>query len=185
MSQALLIVDVQNGFCEGGSLPVAGGLEVAGRIREYILTHPGRYYRIFATRDWHVDPGEHFTEWPVHCVAGTPDAQLRPELPQNWLDGVLDKGERAAAYSGFEARNDRGDLLSQLWYADVREVDIVGIATDYCVKATALDACKHGFSVRVLRDLCAAVTPETEAQALEQMGHAGAEITDSKAAIAA
>ena len=169
--RALIIVDVQNDFCEGGSLAVDGGADVAARIdgREYDV--------VVATQDFHVDPGDHFTEWPAHCVAGTPGADFHPALDTTHIDAVFRKGADRAAYSGFEGATDDGTALAEfLRDRDVTTVDVVGLATDHCVRATALDAAGAGFTTRVLLDLCAGVDPDTTAAALDEMRAAGVEL---------
>lgn len=167
MSRALLVVDVQKDFCEGGSLAVQGGVAAAHRISEYLAGDHG-YDVIVATRDHHVDPGTHFSErpdfvdsWPPHCVVGTEGADFPEELTFRDFDDVFDKGEYAPAYSGFEGVNDNGTKLPD-WLAEhgVDSVDVVGIATDYCVRYTALDAVAAGLDARVLLDYTAAVAPE-------------------------
>lgn len=182
--RALLVVDVQNDFCEGGSLAVAGGAHVAAAITDLLEHGADRYAVVAATRDHHVDPGAHFSPtpdyvdtWPAHCVAGTPGAQFHPALSTVGVDAVFDKGEHAAAYSGFEGVDAQGTSLGS-WLAaqGVDEVDIVGIATDHCVRATALDAARAGLHTRVLLDLTAGVAPQTVAEALEQMAAAGVEL---------
>lgn len=179
MGTALIIVDVQNDFCEGGSLAVAGGTAVARAISAE-LGRDGGWDHVVATRDHHVDPGAHFGDppdfvdsWPRHCVAGTHGAQLHPELATERIEAVFDKGEYAAAYSGFEARAD-GVLLGDWLRANaVDRVDVVGLATDHCVRATALDALGQGFPARVLLDLSAGVAEETTAEAVAAMLAAG------------
>jgi nicotinamidase/pyrazinamidase len=165
MSTALIVVDVQNDFCEGGSLAVAGGAKVAADIATLLAGRHG-YDHVVATRDHHIDPGGHFAAdpdyrdtWPAHCVAGTAGADLHPPLRAEQFEAIFDKGEYAAAYSGFEGTCDGEGL--DVWLADheVTRVDVVGIATDYCVKATALDAAAAGLRVRVLLNLTAAVAP--------------------------
>ncbi|MFG1698706.1 nicotinamidase [Nonomuraea sp. NPDC049309] len=179
MGTALIVVDVQNDFCEGGSLAVAGGSEVAAAISRHVAEHP--YDHVVATRDHHIDPGDHFAEnpdyaasWPAHCVAGTPGAEFHPAFDASRVEEVFSKGAYEAAYSGFEGRSEDGVPLVR-WLADrgVTEVDVVGIATDHCVRATALDAAEHGLSVRVLLDLTAGVAPETTEAALAEMEQAG------------
>lgn len=182
--KALVIVDVQNDFCEGGSLAVSGGAAVARGVTELLREHRGDYTLVAATRDYHVDPGAHFAaepdfrdSWPVHCVAGTEGAELHPGLDQGLVDEVFDKGRDTAAYSGFEARSAAGKLLGErLKEAGVQELDVAGIATDYCVRATVLDGLKEGFRVRLLNRLSAGVTEDTSDQAVEEMARAGAEI---------
>ena len=164
---ALVVVDVQNDFCEGGSLAVTGGLAVAARVKELLATDHG-YAAVVATRDHHIDPGAHFSDtpdyvdsWPRHCVAGTPGADLTDPLAVSDFDAVFDKGEYAAAYSGFEGVDAEGTgLAAWLRTHGIDRVDVCGIATDFCVDATALDAAHEGLSPTVLTDLTAAVTPE-------------------------
>jgi nicotinamidase/pyrazinamidase len=184
LKKALVIVDVQNDFCEGGSLAVTGGAAVARDLTEFLREHRADYQLVAATRDYHVDPGAHFAaepdfhdSWPVHCVAGTEGAELHPGLDRGLIDEVFDKGRDTAAYSGFEARSGSGKLLGErLREAGVEELDVAGIATDYCVRATVLDAVKAGFKVRLLGRLSAGVAPETSEHAVEEMARAGSEI---------
>jgi nicotinamidase/pyrazinamidase len=184
MKKALIMVDVQNDFCEGGSLAVAGGAAVAKGLTEHLREHRGDYALVAATRDYHVDPGPHFAaepdyrdSWPVHCVAGTAGAELHPDLDRGLVDEVFDKGEDSAAYSGFEARSRAGKLLGErLREAAVEQLEVAGIATDYCVRATVLDALREGFKVRLLAALSAGVAPDTSEQALKEMARAGSEI---------
>ena len=165
--RALVVVDVQNDFCEGGSLAVAGGADVAARISDFLVERASDYDVIVATQDHHIDPGTHFSDhpdfvdtWPVHCVAGTEGAEFHPQLTWRDFAAVFRKGEYAAAYSGFEGSFDGIGLGSFLTGRGITEVDVCGIATDYCVKATALDAARDGFRTAVLIDLTAAVAPE-------------------------
>ncbi|MEU9078886.1 isochorismatase family protein [Kitasatospora sp. NPDC004745] len=188
MHRALIVVDVQNDFCEGGSLAVAGGAEVAAAITDLIAESAAGYQHILATRDHHIDPGPHFSaepdyvdSWPVHCVAGTEGVGFHPNFAPAVISGaveaVFDKGAYAAAYSGFEGldENDRGPL-EWLRERQVDEIDVVGIATDHCVRATALDAARAGFTTRVLLDLTAGVAPETTTAALAELRAAGVEL---------
>ncbi|GGS95095.1 nicotinamidase [Nonomuraea spiralis] len=179
MGTALIIIDVQNDFCEGGSLPVAGGSEVAAAITRHLSDHG--YDHVVATRDYHVDPGDHFsadpdfaTTWPAHCVAGTPGADFHPSFDVSEVEEVFSKGAHAAAYSGFQGASGDGAPLAE-WLAErgVNEVDVVGIATDHCVRATALDAVANGLAVRVLLDLTAGVDRTTTESAMAQMEAAG------------
>jgi nicotinamidase/pyrazinamidase len=182
VSSALLVVDVQNDFCEGGSLAVAGGSETARRINELLRGHP--YPLVVATRDWHVDPGDHFSarpdfadSWPPHCVAGSDGAGFHPSLDPSRIDVVVSKGAHTPAYSGSEGSDDDGRSLDAvLATAGVDRVDLVGIATDYCVRATALDARQLGLAVHVLLDLCARVAPGTTAAAVADFEAAGVEV---------
>ena len=183
MARALLVVDVQNDFCEGGSLAVVGGGAVARAISDRLDI--GDYDHAVATRDHHIDPGGHFSKapdyidtWPAHCVAGTPGAELHPDLDRTNLELVFDKGEYAAAYSGFEGITDQDGrpLLDWLRAHHIDSVEIVGIATDHCVRATALDAVAGGLTTAVRLDLTAGVARTTVDLALEQMREAGAEL---------
>jgi len=184
VKRAFVIVDVQNDFCEGGSLAVTGGAAVARGVTEFLREHRADYALVAATRDYHVDPGAHFAaepdfkdSWPVHCVAGTEGAELHPDLDRGLVDEVFDKGRDTAAYSGFEARSADGSLLGErLKEAGVEELDVAGIATDYCVRATVLDGLKEGFRVRLLGRLSAGVAEDTSDLAVEEMARAGAEI---------
>jgi nicotinamidase/pyrazinamidase len=189
-TRALIVVDVQNDFCEGGSLPVSGGAAVAAAISEHLHARAGEYAAVVATRDWHLDPGRHFAAegtapdyvqtWPVHCVAGSPGARPHPALDVAPVQAWFTKGEHAAAYSGFEgtteADGERVGLGSWLRARAVDAVDVVGIATDHCVRATALDAIGEGFATRVLLDLTAGVAPATTATALDELRAAGAQL---------
>ena len=185
MTRALVVVDVQNDFCEGGSLPVAGGGDVAAAITAFLRERGGDYGHVVATRDWHVDPGDHFApepdfvdSWPPHCVVGTPGARFHPALDVSTVAAVFNKGEHAAAYSGFEGATESGErLVDWLRARGVDRVDVVGIATDHCVRATAVDAARAGFETRVLLDLTAGVAAETVESALVQLEEAGVELT--------
>jgi nicotinamidase/pyrazinamidase len=179
MSKALVVVDVQNDFCEGGSLAVTGGASVAAGISTLLAT--AEYSLVVATRDAHRDPGDHFSEhpdyvehWPAHCVIGTPGAELHPNLDTQRIDAIFDKGAFRAAYSGFEGVDSEGTSLADWLRArDVDAVDVVGIATDHCVRATALDAVAAGFTTTVLLDHTAGVATTTVERAIEQMSAAG------------
>jgi nicotinamidase/pyrazinamidase len=221
MSRALIIVDVQNDFCEGGSLPVEGGAELAGAISEYVDAHHGQFDHIVATQDWHIDPGAHFSEdpdfvdsWPKHCVAGTRGADLHPDLDTEYIQAYFRKGQFTAAYSGFEgllapddavptgdrkpgampvaggatggdldvapdaealAGEDAIGLDDWLQSHDVEDVVVVGIATDHCVKATALDGVQAGYSVTVLRALTVGVAEDLD-DAIAEMELGGVDI---------
>jgi nicotinamidase/pyrazinamidase len=186
--RALVIVDVQNDFCEGGSLAVTGGSAVARAISAR-LAGPGRggYGQVVATQDYHVDPGAHFsaepdfaTTWPPHCVAGTAGADFHPDLDVSAVDEVFRKGAHAAAYSGFEgASADGSSLLSWLSRHEVSGVDVAGIATDYCVRATAADAARAGLRTRVLLGLTAGVAAGTTRTALAELQALGVELADA------
>ncbi|HJX43437.1 MAG TPA: isochorismatase family protein [Geodermatophilus sp.] len=181
MRRALLVVDVQNDFCEGGSLAVTGCSAVAAAITEHVRCSD--YAHVVATRDHHVDPAGHFAEqpdyldtWPAHCVVGTDGAELHPALDRAPLEAVFDKGEYAAAYSGFEGRAGGVALADWLRERGVDAVDVAGIATDHCVRATALDALAEGFRVRVLLHLTAGVAQASTAAALDQLRTAGVDL---------
>jgi nicotinamidase/pyrazinamidase len=195
-TSALVVVDVQNDFCGGGSLVVPGADALARRIAGYLDTNSRGYDVVVATLDWHVDPGTHFasatgeppdmaTTWPDHCVAGTSGAELQDAVSAALTRaGATEfrKGVRAAAYSGFEASIDGlGEEPLSEWLTErgVTDVDVVGLATDYCVLATALDARKLGFATSVLSDLVAGVAQSTTAAALEQLEAADVDVTDS------
>ncbi|MDR7082948.1 nicotinamidase/pyrazinamidase [Arthrobacter ginsengisoli] len=221
MSRVLIIVDVQNDFCEGGSLPVAGGAALAGAISEYVDAHHGQFDHVVATQDWHIDPGAHFSEdpdfvesWPKHCVAGTRGAELHPDLDTEYIQAYFRKGQFSAAYSGFEgllapddavptgdrkpgampvsgsatgagaddggsgdfaAVEDAIGLDDWLQSHDVEDVVVVGIATDHCVKATALDGVQAGYSVTVLRELTVGVAEDLD-DAVAEMELGGVDI---------
>ena len=187
--RALIIVDVQNDFCEGGSLAVAGGAAVARAISGLLAGGGAGYDHVVATKDFHVDPGSHFSDhpdyadsWPPHCVAGTTGADFHPNLHTAAVEAVFRKGAHAAAYSGFEGFDDAGTPLAD-WLRGhgVDQVDVVGIATDYCVHATAADAARVGFPTRVLLDLTAGVAPASTAKAIEDLRAAGVELTGTPA----
>src|SRR3954466_97730 len=160
-ARALVIVDVQNDFCEGGSLAVAGGADVASAVSEHVSRHAADYDHVVATADWHVNPGPHFSDtpdygdsWPVHCVAGSEGAEFHPRLAGalGHVEAVFRKGEHAAAYSGFEggsAADQHSPLAAWLTERGVSRVDVVGIATNHCVRATAADAQREGFETTV------------------------------------
>jgi nicotinamidase/pyrazinamidase len=186
VTRALVVVDVQNDFCEGGSLAVAGGAAVAAAITAHVRSAAGTYAHVVATRDHHVDPGGHFAEqpdfletWPPHCVVGTGGVELHPALDREPLEAVFDKGEHAAAYSGFEGAADGVGLADWLRDRGVDAVDVVGIATDHCVRATALDAVAAGFATRVLLPLTAGVAEGSTEAALEQLRTAGVQLEGS------
>jgi nicotinamidase/pyrazinamidase len=192
MTRALLIVDVQNDFTEGGALGVDGGAAVAAGISSYLAAHPGRYDQVIASQDWHDggnDNGGHFatseapdfvTSWPVHCVAGTPGAEYHPALDASAITVHVRKGQGKPDYSAFQGVTDDGTLLpAALDELGVDRLDVVGIATDYCVLASALDAKSSGRTVRVLSDLVAGVAPASSAAALEQLAADGIAVEHS------
>jgi len=187
MTRALIVVDVQNDFCEGGSLAVDGGGAVAESISAAVGSNRagGQYDFVVATKDWHVDPGPHFARdgadpnfvdtWPVHCVADTQGAAFHSNL-DIVIDELFLKGRTTASYTGFDggASSDEAVLLGD-WLSARRvdTVDVVGLATDHCVKATALDAVANGLNTRVLLKHCAGVMPDTTAAALVELETAG------------
>ncbi|MGA9376798.1 MAG: isochorismatase family protein [Mycobacterium sp.] len=181
--RALLVVDVQKDFCEGGSLAVEGGAGVARGITELLSKHD--YDHVVATMDFHIDPGEHFSDtpdyrvsWPRHCVVGTPGVDFHENFDPAAVQAVFTKGEFSAAYSGFEGTDAEGTNLAD-WLAQraVNSVDVVGIATDYCVRATALDAVAAGLRTRVLLPLCAGVAADSTAEAVGLLRAHGVEVT--------
>lgn len=181
MKRALIIVDVQNDFCEGGSLAVAGGAAVASDISSALQADARAWDHVVATRDHHISPGPHFSDepdfvdsWPPHCVVGTSGVELHPSLTRDRIEDIFDKGEYQAAYSGFEGRCEHGTGLAEwLREHEVSTVDVSGIATDHCVRATALDAIGAGLDTTVLLDLTAGVSSATTEQALQQLRDAG------------
>jgi nicotinamidase/pyrazinamidase len=221
MSRALIIVDVQNDFCEGGALAIPGGAGLAGEISEYVDAHHGQFDHVVATQDWHIDPGAHFSEepdhvdsWPRHCVAGTRGAELHPDLDPEHIQAYFRKGQFAAAYSGFEgllapeddvptgdrkpgampvsgtgtedavsafagsdfaADEEAIGLDDWLQSHDVEDIVVVGMATDYCVKATALDAVQAGYSVTVLRGLTVGIAEDLD-DAVAEMELGGVDV---------
>lgn len=199
MTRALFIIDVQNDFTEGGALGVDGGAAVAAHVSSYLERAADEYELVIASRDWHSgegDNGGHFaptgqdpdflTTWPVHCVAGTPGAEYHPALDTSRITLHVKKGHGEPAYSIFDGHVDGGasdgaTVTEVLDEHGVTEVDVAGIATDYCVRASVLDAVEHGRHVRVFTDLIAGVAPETSDHALAEMGHAGAVLVASDA----
>lgn len=191
MTRALFIIDVQNDFTEGGALGVTGGAAVASGITEYLREHPGAYDLVIASRDWHDgdnDNGGHFASgapdfvdtWPRHCVAGTPGAEYHPALDTSLIDVHVKKGQGVPAYSIFEGTtDDGGDLIDLLDEKGVDVVHVAGIATDYCVLASARDALDAGREVVVLTDLVAGVAPESSRAALDELAAAGADLMNT------
>jgi len=184
--RALIIVDMQNDFCEGGSLPVAGAAALAPAINDYLAGGPD-YQHVVATKDYHVDPGDHFSDhpdfsssWPPHCRAGSPGADFHPDLDTAPIEAVFRKGADSAAYSGFEGADENGtSLLDWLRQRGVDEVDVVGVATDHCVRRTAEDAARAGLATRVLLDLTAGVAADNTEQALTEMRTASIALVES------
>jgi nicotinamidase/pyrazinamidase len=186
--RALFVIDVQNDFTEGGALGVTGGAAVAEGITEYLRAHPDAYDLVIASRDWHDgdnDNGGHFAtgtpdfveNWPRHCVSGTPGAEYHPALDTSLIDVHVKKGQGVPAYSIFEGTTDEGaDLIDLLDEKGVDVIHVAGIATDYCVLASARDALDAGREVAVLTDLVAGVAPESSKAALGELAAAGAEL---------
>jgi nicotinamidase/pyrazinamidase len=202
MTRALFIIDVQNDFTEGGSLGVDGGTAVATGISSLLARHPHRYDHVFASRDWHDatnSNGGHFADgaepdyentWPSHCVAGTYGAEYHAELATDAVDVHVRKGMGRPAYSIFEGTTTNDETVAGLLDSlGVTDIDVAGIATDYCVRQSALHAIESGRSVRILADLVAGVAADSSAAALVELEAAGAEIvgpdTDDTAADAA
>lgn len=208
MAQALIIVDVQNDFCEGGALAVEGGAQLAADLSEFLEDQHAEFDAVVATQDWHIDPGSHFSQspdfarsWPVHCVAGTPGAELHEDLDTDYIEARFLKGLYDDGYSGFEGRlgdpervgilegekgikvepedvtsADSPDLDSWLQEREIDAVTIVGIATDHCVRATALDAAENDYAVRVITDLTAGVDEQKIAETLSEFREADIEL---------
>jgi nicotinamidase/pyrazinamidase len=185
MATAFLVVDVQNDFCEGGSLAVEGGGDVARAISRHLADHD--YDLVVASRDFHVDPGAHFSDdpdfvdsWPPHCRVDTAGASFHPGLDVLALDAIVSKGAHEAAYSGFEGTTDDGTSLADLLARHgVDTVVVAGLATDHCVRATALDAVANDLDTTVDLTLCAGVAPDTTAAALDQLREAGVTLLDT------
>jgi len=188
MKRALLVVDVQNDFCEGGSLGVSGGAQAAHDIGE-VLRHwvqkapdAADYAHVIACKDHHIDPGDHWSadpdfrdSWPVHCKVGTDGEAFHPNLDPQPFDAIFLKGHHTAAYSAFEGTTTDGvNLADWLKQHEVSDIDVCGLATDYCVRFTTLDALAGGFNVRVLQDLCAGVDEDNSRSALDEIKRAGA-----------
>ncbi|GAA3941623.1 isochorismatase family protein [Microbacterium soli] len=191
MSRALLIVDVQNDFTEGGALAVAGGDAVASGVSALLAERSGDYTVIIASRDWHDpvgDNGGHFSaepdyvdSWPAHCVAGTEGAEYDPLLATDAITHHVRKGQGIPAYSLFEGTAEDGRTVGGILAAHgITDADVVGIATDHCVRASSLDAIAHGVHVRVLTDLVAGVGADSSEAALAELVHAGAELVDAR-----
>ncbi|WP_344494593.1 isochorismatase family protein [Streptomyces enissocaesilis] len=190
MSRGLIVVDVQKDFCEGGSVPVTGGARIATAIADLVEQSAGGDYRyIVATRDHHIDPGGHFSDtpdfqdsFPVHCVAGGEGSEFHPHfvpaVTGGKVDAVFFKGAHSASKSGFEGADEQGTSLAD-WLRErgVEDVDVVGIATDHCVRATALDAVAAGFRARVRLDYSVGVAQDTTAAALDDFRQAGVAVS--------
>lgn len=179
--RALVVVDVQPTFCEGGELATEGANEIAHRIAAYVAAHRDRYTTVLTTQDWHIDPGEHFSNtpdfvdsWPPHGLAGSPNAELHPALADLAPDARLKKGQYSHGYSGFDGADEQGrGLAALLSDAGVTDVDVVGLVESHCVKHTALDARRAGLAARVLTDLTIPVSPAQGALAEQELRAAG------------
>lgn len=194
MAEALFVIDVQNDFCEGGALACTGGAAAAERITRYLKANPDHYGYVFASRDWHTPDsanGGHFPEpgvapdfvnsWPLHCIAGTPGADYHPNFDSSLVDFHIFKGQGAHGYSIFEGVSQDGELIQDLLARlGVTSVDVVGIATDYCVRASALDALKAGLAVRVITSLTAGVSPKSIEAAIDELVDAGVAVVATR-----
>jgi nicotinamidase/pyrazinamidase len=186
--RAIIVVDPQPDFFEGGALPVPGATRTAQEIAAYLRAHDDEYDLMVVTQDWHLDPGDHWSEspdfattWPVHCVAQSAGAQIHPSLADEAWDVTIRKGLHEGAYSGFEGVSEEGSSLAEvLNSAGIKHVTVVGFATDHCVKATALDARALGLDVDVALDLCAGVDPDTTREAISAMRDAGVTVGTSE-----
>lgn len=190
MPRALVIVDVQPTFCEGGALPVSGGNACARRVADFAASHASDYACIVTSQDWHIDPGAHFSDhpdfvdtWPPHGVAGTAEAELHPALADLHADVTIHKGMFEAAYSAFDGVDVTTEqpLVEILQRKGIDSLDVVGLAQSHCVCETALDGVKFGFSVRVFTDLTEPVSPELGQRATLRMAEAGVELVPSQA----
>ncbi|MFB2581042.1 isochorismatase family protein [Herbiconiux sp. P15] len=192
MAKALFIIDVQNDFIEGGALGVTGGTAVAEGISRLLAEHPDTYEFVIASRDWHdpeSDNGGHFaldedpdfvSTWPVHCVAGTHGAEYHDELTTRAIDHHVRKGQGEPAYSIYEGTTEEGGTVRELLDANgIIDIDIAGLATDHCVRASALDAIEHGRRVRIITDLVAGVSPDASREAIAELARAGADLVTS------
>ncbi|MFI2365821.1 isochorismatase family protein [Promicromonospora sp. NPDC019610] len=187
--RALIVVDVQPTFCEGGELATEGANEIAHRVAAYAAAHRDRYTTVVTTQDWHIDPGEHFSDtpdfvdsWPPHGVAGSPNAELHPALADLAPDAKLLKGQYSHGYSGFDGADEHGrSLATVLSEAGVTAVDVVGLVQSHCVKHTALDARRAGLHARVLTDLTIPVSEEQGLVAEQELIAAGVDLRDSSA----
>jgi nicotinamidase/pyrazinamidase len=189
--RALIIVDVQNDFTEGGALEVEGGDEAAYRIGAYLARTRHNYALVVTTQDWHIEPrDDHFTTYPPHCVAESPGAQLDPELSRGagrqitgLVDAQVHKGQYAGDLSGFNGVDESGrylaDLLSE---SGIQAVDVCGLAEDVCVAATVRDAVGAGMGARLLTDLSRATSPEAAGTTERALASVGVPVIESSAA---
>lgn len=175
--RALLVVDVQVDFCESGALACKGGAGVASAITEHIKSGTQTYDFVIASRDWHTpndSNGGHFPLWPLHCIAGEPGAEYHPNLDSSLIDFHIKKGQGSHGYSLFEGTTDEAESATELLERlGVNEVDVVGIATDHCVRASALDAQRLGIRTRVITSLTAGVDSKTTELAIDELIDSG------------
>jgi nicotinamidase/pyrazinamidase len=190
MSRALFVIDVQNDFCEGGALACQGGAQVAASITAYLKSSKSDYDFVIASRDWHTPNslnGGHFptqgnepdfvNTWPLHCIAGESGAEYHPNLDASLIDIHIKKGQGQHGYSIFDGITDSGEKLQELIQRlGIAEVDVVGIATDYCVRASALDANNSGLQVRVITSLTAGVSAASTEAAIDELVDAGVRV---------
>ena len=193
MRNALLVVDLQNDFVEGGALPVPSGTQVVAQVARHVRHFRSEYSFVVATRDLHEDPPDHFSDqpdyiktWPPHGVRGTSGAVLCTPISnlvrEKIIGAVMDKGRHAAAFSAFEAQDLRGHVLVDVLREQrVDHIDICGLITEYTILATALDARTYEFQVRILVNLCAAANPEAGLRAFEEMKAAGCQLMAASA----
>jgi nicotinamidase/pyrazinamidase len=189
-ARALVIVDPQRDFAELGSLAVVGGNKTAENIANYAYGHADVYRLIVVTRDWHPallvshfsNTPDYIDSWPAHCVQGTFGAEfitpIANLLTSGKIDVVVSKGQHSAAYSGFEGSDDSGNSLDQI-LSGISQVDICGIATSHCVRATAIDAYNNGYSVTVFTDLSVGVTDELHTKTLSELHNMGIKLATS------
>ncbi len=192
--KALLVIDVQKDFCPGGALAVNEGDAVVAPLVRMIQAMAAHGGPIFASRDWHPPNTRHFAKfggvWPPHCVQNSPGAEFHPDMAaalQTHQAVVVSTGERVDedGYSAFDGRTPSGELLENALHArGVDEILLGGLATDYCVKCSALDAARKGFRVRLLVDACRAVNlkPGDAVKAIDEMRRAGVEVTTTEEA---
>ncbi len=182
MNRALMIIDVQNDFCPGGALPVPDG----DKVVPVINTLMDRFDLVVATRDWHPEQTAHFEKWPVHCVRNTFGAQFHPDLDTSGIDKIISKGtgNRDDGYSAFET--EELDLAAFLRQKGMDELYFTGLATEYCVKASAMDAVRKGFKTFVITDAVRGIDvyPGDIDKALKEMEKAGIELITSKEVLA-
>lgn len=193
MARALLVIDVQNDFCEGGALACQGGASVAAKISSFIRENSSRYELVVASRDWHTPndsndghfPAEgnlpdYISTWPLHCIQGTEGAEYHPNLDTNLIDVHIKKGQSSNGYSIFDGVTEEGESFAEVLRShSISELEVVGIATDYCVRASALDSVKQGFKVRVISSLTAGVSEASTERAIAEMLDAGVDVSST------